>query len=81
MARRDKKAFLRDQFKEIEENNRMGSRGTTARSVSLSWGAREVGSPCEWRGTWLSCTDDVADHALISWLSFTDYLADHAMIT
>ena len=24
------------------------SRGTTARSVSLSWGAREVGSPCEW---------------------------------
>src|SRR5574337_799422 len=26
------------------------SRGTTARSVSLSWGAREVGSPWEWRG-------------------------------
>ena len=26
------------------------SRGTPARSVSLSWGAREVGSPCEWRG-------------------------------
>src|SRR5574337_1259880 len=26
------------------------SRGTTARSVSLSWGAREVGSPCKWRG-------------------------------
>src|SRR5574340_87577 len=26
------------------------SRGTTARSVSLSWGTREVGSPCEWRG-------------------------------
>ena len=24
------------------------SRGTTVRSVSLSWGAREVGSPCEW---------------------------------
>ena len=24
--------------------------GLTARSVSLSWGAREVGSPCEWRG-------------------------------
>ena len=24
------------------------SRGTTARSVSLSWGAREVGSPCEY---------------------------------
>ena len=26
------------------------SRGTTARSVSLSWGGKEVGSPCEWRG-------------------------------
>src|SRR5574337_260478 len=26
------------------------SRGRTARSGSLSWGAREVGSPCEWRG-------------------------------
>ena len=24
MARRDKKAFLSDQYKEIEENNRMG---------------------------------------------------------
>ena len=26
-ARRDKKAFLSDQWKEIEENNRMGKRG------------------------------------------------------
>ena len=26
------------------------SRGTTARSVSLSWSGKEVGSPCEWRG-------------------------------
>ena len=26
------------------------SRGTTPSSVSLSWGTREVGSPCEWRG-------------------------------
>ena len=25
IARRDKKAFLRDQFKEIEENNRIGN--------------------------------------------------------
>ena len=27
IARRDKKAFLRDQCKEIEENNRMGKTG------------------------------------------------------
>ena len=32
------------------------SRGATARSVSLSWGAREVGSPCEWRGGARHCS-------------------------
>ena len=32
------------------------SRGTTARSVSLSWGAREVGSPYEWRGGARHCS-------------------------
>src|SRR5574337_909186 len=32
------------------------SRGTTARSVSLSWGAKEVGSPCEWRGGARHCS-------------------------
>src|SRR5574337_340005 len=32
------------------------ARGTTARSVSLSWGAREVGSPCEWRGGARHCS-------------------------
>ena len=28
----------------------------TARSVSLAWGAREVGSPCEWRGGARHCS-------------------------
>src|SRR5574339_1245169 len=32
------------------------SRGTTARSVSLSWGPRQVGSPCEWRGGARHCS-------------------------
>src|SRR5574337_960393 len=32
------------------------SRGTPARSVSLSWGAREGGSPCEWRGGARHCS-------------------------
>ena len=32
------------------------SRGRTARSGSLSWGAREVGSPCEWRGGARHCS-------------------------
>ena len=35
---------------------RVFSRGTTARSVSLSWGARIVGSPCEWRGGARHCS-------------------------
>src|SRR5574340_383525 len=30
--------------------------GSAARSVSLSWGAREVGSPCEWRGRARHCS-------------------------
>ena len=33
IARRDKKAFLSDQCKEIEENNRMGSLGISSRKL------------------------------------------------
>ena len=33
IARRDKKAFLRDQCKEIEENNRMGKTGDLCRKI------------------------------------------------
>ena len=32
------------------------SRGRMARSVSLWWGAREVGSPCQWRGGARRCS-------------------------
>ena len=35
---------------------RYKSLGRTARSGSLSWGAREVGSPCEWRGVARHCS-------------------------
>ena len=44
------------------------SRGTTARSVSLSWGAKEVGSPCEWRGGARHCSRDpgIAPESLAS---------------
>ena len=34
----------------VLRNGELVGGGTTARSVSLWWGAREVGSPCEWRG-------------------------------
>ena len=34
-ARRDKKAFLRDQCKEIEENNRMGKTRVSSRKLKI----------------------------------------------
>ena len=35
IARRDKKAFLRDQCKKIEENNRMGRLETSSRTLEI----------------------------------------------
>ena len=35
IARRDKKAFLRDQCKEIEENNRMGRLEISSRKLEI----------------------------------------------
>ena len=35
IARRDKKAFLRDQCKEIEENNRMGKTRALLRKLEI----------------------------------------------
>ena len=35
IARRDKKAFLRDQCKEIEENNRMGKAKISSRKLGI----------------------------------------------
>ena len=35
IARRDKKAFLSDQFKEIEENNRMGKTRDLSRKLEI----------------------------------------------
>ena len=40
IARRDKKAFLSDQYKEIEENNRMGKTRDLfkkTRNTNISW--------------------------------------------
>ena len=35
IARRDKKAFLGDQYKEIEENNRMGKTEISSRKLEI----------------------------------------------
>ena len=42
ITRRDKKAFLRDQYKEIEENNRMGKTSDLFKKIkryqgNISW--------------------------------------------
>ena len=37
IARRDKKAFLSDQCKEIEENNRMEEKAMAPHSSTLAW--------------------------------------------
>ena len=38
IARRDKKAFLSDQFKEIEENNRMGKTRGLFKKINITKG-------------------------------------------
>ena len=35
ISRRDKKAFLSDQYKEIEKNNRMGKTRDTSRKLEI----------------------------------------------
>ena len=40
IARRDKKTFLSDQCKEIEENNRMGKTRDPSRKLRLHWWLR-----------------------------------------
>ena len=35
IARRDKKAFLSDQYKELEENNRMGKNKISSRKLEI----------------------------------------------
>ena len=45
IARRDKKAFLSDQCKEIEENNRMGKTKMATHSSVLAWRIPGTGEP------------------------------------
>ena len=45
IARRDKKVFLSDQCKEIEENNRMGKTKMATHSSVLAWRIPGTGEP------------------------------------
>ena len=57
IARRDKKAFLSDQYKEIEENNRMGKTRDLFKKIRDTKGTleKEMTTHCSilaWRISW-----------------------------
>ena len=60
IARRDKKAFLRDQYKEMEENNRMGKTTDLFKKIKDTKGTfhAEMGSIKDRNGMGLSEAED-----------------------
>ena len=67
IARRDKKAFLSDQCKEIEENNRMGktrdlfkkNQGNISCKDGLNKGQKWYGTEADGKNTWKNCTKKI----------------------
>ena len=61
IARRDKKAFLRDQCKEIEENNRMGKTRDLFKKISNTTGTfhAKMGSIKDRNGMDLTEAEDI----------------------
>ena len=61
MARRDKKAFLSDQCKEIEENNRMGKTGDLFKKIRDTKGTfhAKMGTIKDRNGMDLTETEDI----------------------
>ena len=61
IARRDKKAFLRDQWKEIEGNNRMGKTGDLFRKIRDTRGTfhAKMGSIKDRNGVDLTEAEDI----------------------
>ena len=61
IARRDKKAFLSDQSKEIEENNRMGKTGDLFKKVKDTKGTfhAKMGSIKDRNGMYLTEAEDI----------------------
>ena len=70
IARRDKKAFLSDQCKEIEENNRMGKTRDLFKKIRDTKGTFHVkmGSIKERNGTALTEAEDIRER----WQEYTD---------
>ena len=60
-GRRDKKAFLRDQCKETEENNRMGKSRDLFKKITDTKGTfhAKMGSIKDRNGRYLTTTEDI----------------------
>ena len=72
IARRDKKAFLSDQCKEIEENNRMGKTGDLFKKIRDTKGIfhAKMGTKKDKNGMDLSEAEDTKKR----WQEYTDEL-------
>ena len=72
IARRDKKAFLRDQCKEIEENNRMGKIRNLFKKTSDTKGTfhAKMGTTKDINGTDLIEAEDIKKR----WQEYTEVL-------
>ena len=72
IARRDKKAFLSDQCKEIEENNRMGKTGDLFKKIKPTKGTfhAKKGSIKDRNGMDLTETEDIKKR----WQEYTEEL-------
>ena len=76
IARRDKKAFLRDQRKEIEENNRMGKTRDLVKKIRATKGTfhAKMGSIKDRNGMDLTEAEDIKKR----WQEYTElYKKDH----
>ena len=79
IARRDKKAFLSDQSKEIEENNRMGKTGDLFKKVKDTKGTfhAKMGSIKDRNGMYLTEAEDIKKR----WQEYTENLYRKVLMT
>ena len=79
IIRRDKKAFLSEQGKEIEENNRMGKTRDLFNKIRVSKGMfyTKVGTIKERNGTDLTEAEDIKK----KWQEYTEELYKKVLIT
>ena len=78
-ARRDKKAFLRDQCKNIEENNRVGKNRNLFKKVSDMKGTfhAKMGTIKDRNGTDLTEGEDIKNR----WQEYTEELSKKVLMT